>query len=128
MQARGFRWYQTTVNRVETGARTISFDEAAALALALDFDLSALAASDLNRALDTHQQLYLEVAEQEERLLALRGQLEQAEVNLQAELNAQAAHAPTFRRPPDLTEEELTEMYQRDLAALRKRSKRKGAS
>lgn len=35
----GLRWYQSTVNRVETGGRTVTWDEAVVLAAILDLDL-----------------------------------------------------------------------------------------
>jgi ribosome-binding protein aMBF1 (putative translation factor) len=36
----GVRWYQSTVNRIETGGRTVTWDEAVVLAAVLDFDLT----------------------------------------------------------------------------------------
>lgn len=40
MTAEGFRWYQSTVNKVETELRIVNWDEAVALASILEFDLA----------------------------------------------------------------------------------------
>jgi transcriptional regulator with XRE-family HTH domain len=39
----GFRWLQSTVNRIETGSRTVTWDEAAILSLIFDLNLNELA-------------------------------------------------------------------------------------
>jgi hypothetical protein len=40
MEPYGFGWYQSTLTRLESGTRMVTFDEAVALAAVLDFDLN----------------------------------------------------------------------------------------
>ncbi len=47
----GHKWHQTTVNRIEAGTRTVSYDEACGLAMVLGFMLDQVAATDLHHAL-----------------------------------------------------------------------------
>jgi transcriptional regulator with XRE-family HTH domain len=46
----GVRWYQSTVNRVESGGRTVSWDEAIVICAALEIDLVEAAQGDLDHA------------------------------------------------------------------------------
>jgi transcriptional regulator with XRE-family HTH domain len=64
MTGRGFSWHQSTVNRVETGLRPITWDEAVALASLLRINLAAAA--------NTRDQLYARGVEihDEQRALA----------------------------------------------------------
>jgi hypothetical protein len=110
MTQQGHRWYQSTVNRVETGGRTVNFDEAAALGLILDFGLDALSASELHHAIAAHQQLAAAIAAQEEILEELRAKEEEARAEMGRLMEDQRQHAPFFERPPDLTPEELAQM------------------
>jgi hypothetical protein len=51
MSSVGSAWYQSTVNRIETGGRTVTWDEAVALSTLLDFDLTEAAGEDLDLVL-----------------------------------------------------------------------------
>lgn len=59
MNELGVRWYQTTVGRIETGGRNVTWDEAVVVAVVLDLDLNGLAAQDdTDIALAHYRQLY----------------------------------------------------------------------
>lgn len=84
MNARGFSWRQSTVNRIETGLRPITWDEAVALAALLRIDLGVAAetrdallirrddlrrqADDVNKQWLAAEQQLAELDEREERI------------------------------------------------------------
>src|SRR5947207_2940836 len=84
MNARGFSWRQSTVNRIETGLRPITWDEAVALAALVRIDLGVAAetrdallirrddlrrqADDVNKQWLAAEQQLAELDEREERI------------------------------------------------------------
>src|SRR5215471_10041757 len=57
----GIHWYQSTVNRIESGNRTITWDEAIVICAALGLDLVEAAKSDLDYARAVSQRLQTEL-------------------------------------------------------------------
>lgn len=70
MNAHGFSWHQSTVNRVETGLRPFTWDEAVTLAVLLDLDLST-AADEQQRLRSEHAEVVRQIAELGEQLQTL---------------------------------------------------------
>jgi hypothetical protein len=88
MSALGSAWYQSTVNRVETGGRTVTWDEAIALSTVLDFDLTEAAGEDLDLILARYRRqraeweaVWQQAAEKVKALVAELGPISQRDVD-----------------------------------------------
>ena len=91
----GVRWYQSTVNRVESGGRTVTWDEAIVICAALGLDLVAAARSDLDYARAKTQRLEAELRsleqqhrDRQQQLAAAKAEEQEAHVRALADAPA----------------------------------------
>ena len=81
MEPYGFGWFQSTLTRLESGARTIAWDEAIALAAILDFGLDDAAGIDPLKA--RRRELQGRLKEAEGLVTQLRREVAEAEQYIQ---------------------------------------------
>jgi hypothetical protein len=81
MEPYGFGWFQSTLTRLESGARTIAWDEAIALAAILDFGLDDAAGIDPLKA--RRRELQGRLKEAEGLVTQLRREVAEAEQDIQ---------------------------------------------